>query len=106
MEEAGLELIIEEFHVSAAWVFNEGVEGYAQYPGELPYELSFADDLEGVAKKLGEPDRKPTISRRKVNGKEQAYTVCHYRQGKVTVEFVKSEACGDRISKIGFLAGD
>jgi hypothetical protein len=52
----GLELCFSLGNFHTAWMFNDKVEGFRRYVGELPEGLSFDDDLAAVEKTLGKPE--------------------------------------------------
>jgi len=45
--------------VDSIYVYNSGVDGFAQYKGNLPFDLSFDMTNADVVNKLGEPEGKP-----------------------------------------------
>jgi hypothetical protein len=64
------------------------VDGYKQYPGELPGGLTFADEPEAVEKKLGKPEEREELEgARKVGGKRQDELWYQYPSAGVWVVF-------------------
>lgn len=52
----GLSLTFSRNNLHTAWMYNDKVEGYTRYIGELPESLSFDDTLATVEKRLGKPE--------------------------------------------------
>lgn len=52
----GFELCFCQSNLHTAWMYNDKVNGFNRYIGELPENLNFTDTLEMVEKKLGKPD--------------------------------------------------
>ncbi len=52
----GLELRFSRSNLHTAWMYNEKMEGFNRYAGELPDGLSFEDSMTSVEKKLGKPE--------------------------------------------------
>jgi hypothetical protein len=87
-KERGLELHIDEGKLQAAYLHNADVDGYKQYPGELPGGLTFADEPEAVEKKLGKPEEREELEgARKVGGKRQDELWYQYPSAGVWVVF-------------------
>lgn len=69
----GISLNVTDGKVSMVALYNKIPEGYARYQGELPKGLTFEDDLEGVQKKLGEPDKVTELPARPVSGTDREW---------------------------------
>jgi len=49
----------ESLKLDCIWVYNGGIDGFAQFKGRVPFELSLDMTNADVVEKLGEPQGKP-----------------------------------------------
>ncbi len=62
----GLRLLIRNEQVELAWLYNQDVDGFGRYSGQLPGGLTFDDTPETVAKAFGPPTTKPFLLERQL----------------------------------------
>ena len=104
-KDRGIDLSIEDNRVTAAWLYNQDADGHARYVGELPDGLTFDDNLDAVAKKLGPADEEPAIAeRRTTTGTTYELVIGSYRKGTVDVQFHRPKGDRERIHAIALHA--
>jgi hypothetical protein len=54
----GLSLLFENGCLDGVFLYKQGVDGYGEYKGKLPYEMSMSMNNVQIVKLLGEPAKK------------------------------------------------
>ncbi|MGL6076551.1 MAG: hypothetical protein ACRC8S_20540 [Fimbriiglobus sp.] len=98
----GVELHIEQNMVKAVWLYNQDVYGHDRFAGELPFKLSFDDNLSTLAKKLGQPDDVPSEAEQiKPDGTPYDIIFAHYRDGAINVDLHRVDG-KEKVRTFGF----
>jgi hypothetical protein len=98
-QKEGLQIVVEENVITDVCLYNENVGGFGRYPGILPHDLTFDDDLTAFTKKLGEPDEKPEQFEKEVDNKELVdVTWAHYKKNTISVEFIAKKGGKPRLT--------
>jgi hypothetical protein len=102
-QEKGVEFFVLEDQIQAAFLYRQGADNYTQYPGQLPYGLSFDDDLATLAKKLGPLDSEPSVCDRPgPNGTTYDLIFADYKKGEVNVVLRRYPGKTEQIQHFGF----
>lgn len=103
-ERHGVKLKVDKDNVSLIYLHSQGADDYAQYRGQLPEGLTFADSPEAVAKKLGPLTRKPFLFEREERKGGQVVDAIDYTHSKgglaYDVRFYQAKGEAARIHQI------